>query len=389
METVLAATLIVFLLMFGAFTLSEAYITTQDTMQTAWQDMANRMSDQMQTQLSAVTAQTDSTGRVIELTLRNEGAQRLIDYENWDVFLQYYDNATPEFYGVKRLPYTHTPVSNQLPILWLNTGLQVASMSKATVTASMLAITDGDHPTSEQIYRLESTPVYGVLALNEVTLAVGDTFTQDDINNGRITYAQQLGSTTDSFTFTIADPAILGLAANQWSVTAIYTAGDAQHSELFEPGVWNPGEELVLRMEINPPFAAGTALNATVGTGNGSTAASTFISEEPHTFAIIITPRVDINAGATVENGGLAVLSSAQLQASGNDTQPADLVYTITGGPSHGTLNLGSSFTQANIDAGEVTYTHDASGLPDEFTFTVTDGVRTTGTYTFTITLSG
>ncbi len=389
METVLAATLIVFLLLFGAFTLSEAYISTQDTLQAAWQDMADRLADQMQTRLSLVSTQADSTGRVIELTLRNDGTRRLIDYDDWDVFIQYYDSATPEFYDIKRLPYTRTPATNQLPVLTVNTGLDVASLSQAIVTGDMLALTDSDHLTAEQIYRLESTPVNGTLAHSGVSLGAGDTFTQDDINNGLITYSQQSGGAADSFTFTIADPVILGLAANQWSVTAIYTDGDAQMLESFEPGVWNPGEDLVLRMEINPPVAAGTALQATVATGNGSTTASTFVSEEPDTFAIRITPRVDAHTGTAVSNGGLAVLGSAQLQASGDDVQAADLVYSVTAGPSHGTLNLGNTFTQANIDADEVTYTHDGSGQPDEFTFTVTDGTRTTGDYTFTITISG
>jgi len=387
METVLAATLIVFLLLFGAFTLSETYIDMQDTLQVAWQDMTERLSDQMQTRMSVVSAQSDSTGRVVELRLRNDGSQRLIDYDNWDVFIQYYESGSSGFYGIKRLVYTGAPVDDQLPVLTANTGLAVASLSSASLTGDMLALTDGDHPSTEQIYQLVSTPVAGEMARDGVALSVGSTFTQDDINSGLITYIQSSDAAEDSFTFTIADPAILALAGNQWSVTTIYAAGNTRES--FEPGVWNPGEELTLRLVIDPPVAPGSVLQVTVGTGNGTTTASTFISQEPYTFAITITPRVDANAGAVVADGGMVTLSSAQLHATSEDVSPAELIYNFTN-PIHGTFSPGNSFTQADIDAGVVTYTHDGSGQPDDnITFTITDGTRTTGVYTFPIAISG
>ncbi len=71
-------------------------------------------------------------------------------------------------------------------------------------------------------------------------------------------------------------------------------------------------------------------------------------------------------AGATILNSALEV----------TDPDPGDvLTYTVTAGPSAGSLNLGASFTQAQIDAGSLSYTQNGSEVTsDSFSFTVSDG---------------
>jgi VCBS repeat-containing protein len=87
-------------------------------------------------------------------------------------------------------------------------------------------------------------------------------------------------------------------------------------------------------------------------------------------------------AGGSVPWGGTLTLAPGVLQVSDVDNLPAQVVYTITALPSAGTLYragvaLGSNgtFTQGDIAAGLVSYTHSGgvSGT-DGFSFTVTDG---------------
>ena len=68
------------------------------------------------------------------------------------------------------------------------------------------------------------------------------------------------------------------------------------------------------------------------------------------------------------------VIGSAALEVT--DPEPGDvLTYTVTAGPSAGALNLGASFTQAQIDAGSLSYTQNGSEVTsDSFSFTVSDG---------------
>jgi Tol biopolymer transport system component len=66
--------------------------------------------------------------------------------------------------------------------------------------------------------------------------------------------------------------------------------------------------------------------------------------------------------------GGMAPLTSAQLNASDPDSPPEQIFYTLTGVPAHGALYkddsplaLGGYFTQADVDAGRVSYLNDRS----------------------------
>jgi parallel beta-helix repeat protein len=88
------------------------------------------------------------------------------------------------------------------------------------------------------------------------------------------------------------------------------------------------------------------------------------------------------SSGTTVAWGGTAVIGSGALQVSDVDNSTAQLVYTLTAAPGAGTLRLSgavlgvnATFTQADIDAGRVSYVHNAAGGgPDGFSVTVSDG---------------
>ncbi|MEZ6095181.1 MAG: cadherin-like domain-containing protein [Pirellulaceae bacterium] len=104
-----------------------------------------------------------------------------------------------------------------------------------------------------------------------------------------------------------------------------------------------------------------------------------------------------VNTGATVNEASTAnVITSGMLQTTDVDNTVSQLVYTVDVIPVNGTLRLngtalaaGQTFTQADIDAGLVTYDHDGSQtLSDSFDFTVDDGSGTTTSSTFNFTVS-
>jgi hypothetical protein len=69
-----------------------------------------------------------------------------------------------------------------------NSGLSATELGTLTVGAGSLGWSDPDTAASGIEVRLESAPLAGELRLNGTLLGVGDTFTQADINLGRVTY---------------------------------------------------------------------------------------------------------------------------------------------------------------------------------------------------------
>ncbi|QEF96413.1 hypothetical protein Mal15_04410 [Stieleria maiorica] len=107
---------------------------------------------------------------------------------------------------------------------------------------------------------------------------------------------------------------------------------------------------------------------------------------------------VSTNTGVTVAEGSTGnVLFNTMLETTDVDNSVAQLVYTVDALPINGTLyrnavalNVSDTFTQADIDAGLITYDHDGSStVSDSFDFTVDDGAGTTTSSTFNWTISG
>ena len=96
--------------------------------------------------------------------------------------------------------------------------------------------------------------------------------------------------------------------------------------------------------------------------------------------------RVD-NTGSTVAEGGTDTLNNTELRYDDSEQPASSVSYTVTGGLANGQLELTgnpgvsiTSFTQAQIDAGEVVYVHDGSNTTgDSFTFDVDDGQGNAG----------
>ena len=117
--------------------------------------------------------------------------------------------------------------------------------------------------------------------------------------------------------------------------------------------------------------------------------------QDSDTFQVTVSPvndeeNLERNYQLAVDKGEEGVISSTLLLTTDVDNSPAELTYTITAGPSNGWVLLSgspaTSLTQADIDAGLVTYQHDGSvANSDSFTFHVDDGTGSSTSATFQI----
>ena len=94
-------------------------------------------------------------------------------------------------------------------------------------------------------------------------------------------------------------------------------------------------------------------------------------------------PTMGTNTGITVAEGSAdTVIAKANLEVTDVDTAAASITYTLSAVPANGTLKKSggalaqdNTFTQADINSGIITYTHDGTETAsDGFSFTVSDG---------------
>lgn len=386
MENVLAAVVIIFLILFSVMTLSDVFIATQDSLHDTWQQAETRMDDQSHTSIRIVTAETDCTGRVLTVTLANEGSTRLSDFDDWDVIVQYDSTLSVGGYVVEYVPFNQTAVPNALPYRSVTTPFFVGELNTTAIgSADLAGIDPDDTDTSHLIYSVTLSPAFGALELNSVALNTGDLFTQADIDSGRLSYMHAGGGQPDSFSFTLADVQTLTISATSWQIYGLYMDASSDTPEAFEPDVWNPGEELVVSIQLDPPAAPNMPIQTVLAMQNGINVSTVLESGTTYLLTIEISPFVETNSGLTLPNGGSTTLDTSQLRAVANGQTPDTVLYTITTPPLHGTLSLNPIFTQAQIDSGLLTYQHDGGGLADSFTFTVSDGQRNTGQHVFEI----
>ena len=231
---------------------------------------------------------------------------------------------------------TATPV-NDTPVLAGNAGLTLAEGAGGTITAALLDFDDVDNADAEITYTLDTTTANGTLWLDAngndardagEELIASESFSQADIGAGRLRYSHNGGDTTsDGFRFDVSD-------------------------------------------------------------GAGGSVAD-------QSFAITVTPVNDpapgVNAGLTLDEGARGIVTAALLDFDDVDNTDAEITYTLDTTTANGTLWLdandngardageqltaGESFTQADIGAGRLRYTHNGGeATSDGFQFDVSDG---------------
>ena len=205
------------------------------------------------------------------------------------------------------------------PEITTNQVLVLDEGAASAITMFDLAASDVDNTADQLTFTLTSVPINGSLLLSANPLALGASFTQADINAGLLSYQHDGGETTsDGFDFTLSD-----------------------------------------------------------GAGG---------SAPPDSFVISVTPVNDnpfvaINLGLTIDSGTAAPITMTELLIGDPDNTADQLTFTMTGAPVNGSLqfngtplSLGANFTQADINAGVLSYQHAGITLdPDSFSFTVID----------------
>src|SRR5690606_14304686 len=99
------------------------------------------------------------------------------------------------------------------------------------------------------------------------------------------------------------------------------------------------------------------------------------------------------NNALAVADGGSVVLSAANLSASDSDSDPEDLVFTVSevaGGRFELVSNPGvaiTSFTQAQVNAGAVQFVDDDDGQAPAYNVSVSDGGSATPPVAGSVTL--
>ncbi|MCZ8191465.1 MAG: putative Ig domain-containing protein, partial [Microcystis sp. LE19-338.1B] len=95
---------------------------------------------------------------------------------------------------------------NQTPILGVNNGLTLNEAVTATITLSLLQVTDADNTPTQLTYTLTTLPAEGILKLNNNPLSLNAQFTQEAINNNLLTYTHNGSETiSDRFNFSVTD----------------------------------------------------------------------------------------------------------------------------------------------------------------------------------------
>ncbi len=93
---------------------------------------------------------------------------------------------------------------------WNHTG-SVNLGGTLLIDSTLLATTAPNAEPAELVYTVDVTPTFGQLRLNNVSLDRGDTFTQDDVDNNRLTYMKNSWTATaDAFFFSVRHSGLPG-----------------------------------------------------------------------------------------------------------------------------------------------------------------------------------
>ncbi|MEZ4828167.1 MAG: cadherin-like domain-containing protein [Bacteroidia bacterium] len=120
------------------------------------------------------------------------------------------------------------------PILIKNNLLSLLQWKHENITDQFLRVIDSVSGPEDLTFTLIALPVNGFVQLDSVSLPLGGTFTQEDINTGRVRYQHNGTSTTsDNFTFTVTD------ADGGWLGTPIFSVAITTTTPVDPEGRFN------------------------------------------------------------------------------------------------------------------------------------------------------
>jgi hypothetical protein len=141
--------------------------------------------------------------------------------------------ATPLWSSLTSVPLTIAAV-NDIPVKETKVILEAGASTATVLPTTMLKYVDPDDTTTRNsIFVIKSTPTLGTIRKSGVDLTVGNTFTQNDIDQGLVFYnhtAVTMG--TDTFTYAVRD------SANAYATDAT-DASPATFEVYVDPGIVN------------------------------------------------------------------------------------------------------------------------------------------------------
>ncbi|XP_051549151.1 FRAS1-related extracellular matrix protein 1b isoform X2 [Myxocyprinus asiaticus] len=230
------------------------------------------------------------------------------------------------------------PVNDEKPWLLKNAGVEVEALERRVISSVVLEAGDHDTPSNQLLYILNAGPRFGLIQLRTeagwIDLSPGQNFTQEDVEMNRLWYTHTKISGFkghDRFNFVLSD-------------------GDNK----------TPPQSFFI-------------LVRTIQKGD---------------IALITKP-------VTLMEGERVILTTDILMATDSGSKSDELIYTVSTPPEHGHLHMVQSpgvpvfsFSQMDVAANRVCYTHDNSRFADRdsFSFVVSNGVTSkSGTILFTV----
>ncbi|XP_042191644.1 FRAS1-related extracellular matrix protein 1b [Callorhinchus milii] len=332
-----------------------------------------------------------------------------------------------------------TPVNDEMPVVLKNTGLEVDVGENKVISSVALEAEDRDTPRHKLHYIINSIPKFGQLQLKTqwqwMVVYPGMNFTQDDVDMNLVWYLHTtiVGSKGhDSFRFYVTDGENSSPPENFYISIKEMEKGDivvlAKPVTLTEgdrvtlttdvllatDGTGKP-EELLFAISVPPAHGQIQYINypglAVSSFSQLDVAAQKvcYVHDNSHegsqdSFRFLVSngltvtngslqfiieqtdhlpPVLISNKGLQVPEGATMIISPDTLRLTDPDTSSANLTFTITRPPHHGTLRLEGRvrsperFTQLQVSNLDVSYKHDgqASGL-DSFAFVASDGTN-------------
>ncbi|XP_053260348.1 extracellular matrix organizing protein FRAS1 [Podarcis raffonei] len=217
------------------------------------------------------------------------------------------------------------------PRLVVNRGLQLSAGSVAVLTDQHLKATDSDSDDLAIRYIMKKDPVLGILrihkrdSLDQIS-AKGPvrSFTQADINKGQVEYSHEKGHPGGIFAF-------------------VFDVADAEGNKMAD-------QAFTLR-----------------------------VMED------WLPPSIIVNTGLALDENSVKKITTLELSAVDQDSEPSDLLYRITKQPQLGHLEHSatpgrriSSFRQADLVSRNIQYIHTSEDEKhsDTFAFSVSDGTH-------------
>ncbi|XP_056132911.1 FRAS1-related extracellular matrix protein 1b [Lampris incognitus] len=233
---------------------------------------------------------------------------------------------------------TILPANDEKPQLLKNAGLDMSSLERRVISSVVLEAEDRDSPPNQIHYVLRATPRFGRLRLKTDSgwsdLSAGQNFTQEDVEMNDLWY--------------------------EHTSTAGFKGHDSFRFYLSDLDNESPEHRFFISVR-------------SVQKGD----------------IVLISKAVSLMEGERV------VLTTDVLLATDSASQPEDIIFTVSVLPKHGHIHAVQhpgvaqhTFTQLDVAAHRVCYTHDNShtGDTDSFSFLVTNGdMSRSGSMSFTI----